>query len=98
MTRSMRRSRRTLKRSRPFHAFPGLLWYTFGMTKTADKLDVTPIALTDEVAAMTDYVRSPGGRAAIERGLSDIRQGRVIEGKDALAVELKKRAATRRRA
>lgn len=68
------------------------------MTKTAEKLDATPIALTDEVAAMADYVRSPDGRAAIERGLSDIRQGHVIEGKDALAVELKRRAGTRRRA
>lgn len=68
------------------------------MIKTADKLDAIPVALTDEVAAMTDYVRSPSGRATIERGLSEIRQGRVIEGKDALAVELKKRAAIRRRA
>ena len=98
MTRSMRRSRLTLKRSRPSRAFPDLLWYAFSMTKTADKLDVTPIALTDDLTAMADYVRSPDGRAAIERGLSDIRQGRVIEGKDTLAVELKQRAAIRRRA
>jgi hypothetical protein len=40
--------------------------------------------------------RSPEGRAAIERGLSDIRQGRTLEGQDAFASELKRRAAIRR--
>jgi len=65
------------------------------MTKTAKKPDIAPVALTDDVAAMTDYVRSPEGRGAIVRGLSDIREGRVITGKHALSVELKRRAAAR---
>jgi hypothetical protein len=67
------------------------------MTKTAEIMDVTPIALTDDVTAMADYVRSAQGREAIERGLSDIQQGRTIEGEGKLADELKRRAAIRRR-
>jgi hypothetical protein len=59
---------------------------------------MTPIALTHDLTAMADYVRSIDGREAIERGLSDIRQGRIIEGEDALAAELKQRAGVRRRA
>jgi hypothetical protein len=66
------------------------------MTRTTEKIAATPVALTDETAEMADYVRSPDGRAAIERGLADIRQGRTIGGKDALAAELKRRAAVRR--
>jgi predicted transcriptional regulator len=45
---------------------------------------------------MADYARSPEGRAAIERGLADIREGRAIEGKGALSAELKRRAEARR--
>ncbi len=66
------------------------------MTKEAEKLDVTPVALTDDITAMADYTRSPEGRAAIECGLADIRQGRIIEGKGALSAELKRRAEARR--
>lgn len=68
------------------------------MAKAAEKhlAHVTPVALTDDLAAMSDYVRSTEGRAAIERGLADIRHGRTIEGKGALAAELKARAARRR--
>ncbi len=66
------------------------------MTKVEDKLDVTPVALTDDYAAMANYARSPGGRAAIERGVADIRQGRIIEGAGALSAELKRRAEARR--
>ncbi len=66
------------------------------MTKVEDKLDVTPVALTDDYAAMADYTRSPEGRAAIERGLADIRHGRIIEGSAALTAELKRRAIARR--
>jgi hypothetical protein len=66
------------------------------MTKTAEKNSPTPVALTDDVAGMADYVRSPEGHASIERGLADIRQGRTMEGKDALASELNRRAAIRR--
>jgi predicted transcriptional regulator len=66
------------------------------MTKVQEKLDVTPVALTDDLTAMTDYVRSPEGRGAIKRGLADIRHGRIIEGKDALSTELKRRAEARR--
>jgi hypothetical protein len=47
---------------------------------------------------MADYVRSAAGRQAVERGLSDLQQGRVTAGASALAVELKRRAASRRRA
>ena len=66
------------------------------MLKIEEELDVTPVALTDDLSAMTDYVRSLEGRGAIERGLADIRHGRIIEGKDALSTELKRRAETRR--
>jgi len=68
------------------------------MAKVADKMDVTPVAFTDDLAEMADYVRSPEGRAAIERGLQDIEDGRMFEGRGALAVELKRRADERRRA
>jgi hypothetical protein len=66
------------------------------MTKTLPIPTVTPVPLTDDVAAMADYVRSAKGREAIERGLSDIKHGRVIAG--ALSPELKRRAASRRKA
>ena len=65
------------------------------MEKLRDKL--TPIALTDDVAEMADYVRSKEGREAIEMGLLDIQEGRTLEGKGALAIELKRRAKERRR-
>ena len=61
------------------------------MAKVAESLDVTPIAFTDDLAEMADYVRSPEGRAAIERGLQEIEDGRMFEGTDALASELKRR-------
>ena len=61
-----------------------------------DQVEVTPIALTDDLTAMADYVSSPEGRAAISRGLADIRDGRFIEGRGALAAELKRRADLRR--
>lgn len=67
------------------------------MSKVADKLDVTPVAFTNDVAEMADYVRSPEGRAAIENGLLDIQEGRTIRSKGALAAELKRRADVRRR-
>lgn len=66
------------------------------MSAAAQKPSATPVALTDDVTAMAAYVRSPEGRAAIERGLADLREGRTIEGNDALATELKRRAAARR--
>lgn len=73
-------------------------WYSARMAKVVEQMaDVTPIAFTDELAAMADYVRSPEGRVAIERGREDIRQGRFIEGTNALANELKRRAALRQR-
>jgi hypothetical protein len=67
------------------------------MTKTVPTPAITPVALTDDVAAMADYVRSAKGREVIERGLSDIKHGRVIAGTDALSQELKRRAASRRK-
>ena len=66
------------------------------MTRTANKDEITPVALTDDFAAMADYVRSPEGRGAIERGLTDIREHRVVVGDRALATELKRRAEARR--
>ena len=42
------------------------------MSEIEEQLDVAPVALTDDLTAMTDYARSPEGRAAIERGLADI--------------------------
>ena len=67
------------------------------MTQTAERLDViTPVAITDDLTAMADYVRSADGRQAIERGMADIRDGRTIAGEDALASELNKRASIRR--
>jgi hypothetical protein len=68
------------------------------MTKVAEKPELAPIAFTEDVTAMADYVRSVEGREAIERGLIDIRQGRVVKGENSLAVELSRRAAIRRRA
>jgi hypothetical protein len=67
------------------------------MTKILPTPTIAPVALTDDVAAMADYVRSAEEREAIERGLSDIKHGRVIAGADALAPELKRRAASRRK-
>jgi hypothetical protein len=67
------------------------------MTKTVPTPTVTPVALTDDVAAMAGYVRSAKGREAIEHGLSDIKHGRVIAGANALASELKRRSANRRK-
>ena len=66
------------------------------MIKVEEKLDVTPVALTDDLTSMTDYTRSAEGRVAIERGLADIRHGRIIEGQGALSAELKRRAEARR--
>ena len=58
----------------------------------------TPIALTDDVAEMADYVRGREGREAIEAGLLDIQEGRTLGGKGTLAAELKRRAKERRSA
>jgi hypothetical protein len=69
--------------------------YYIPMEKMIDKL--TPVALTDDVAEMADYVRSREGREAIEMGLRDIQEGRTLEGKGMLANELKRRAKERRR-
>ncbi len=66
------------------------------MIKVEVELFVTPVALTDDYAAMADYARSAEGRAAIERGVADIQQGRIIEGVGALSAELKRRAEARR--
>lgn len=65
------------------------------MNKVDDKLDVTPIALTDELTSTAEYASSGEGRAAIQHGLADIRDGRIIEGKGTPAV-LKRRAEARR--
>ncbi len=68
------------------------------MVKANETLDEMPVALTDEVAAMADYVRSAEGHTAIQHGLADLQAGRIISGKGALAAELKRRAVQRRRA
>jgi hypothetical protein len=68
------------------------------MTKVAEpNIEIASVALTDEFTAMADYVRRRDGREAIRRRLADIREGRIIEGRDALAVELNRRADLRRR-
>jgi hypothetical protein len=66
------------------------------MTAAAKKPAATHVALTDDVTAMGAYVRSAEGRAAIERGRADLREGRIVEGRNALATELNRRAAARR--
>jgi hypothetical protein len=66
------------------------------MTAAAKRPGATPVALTDDVTAMAAYVSSPEGRVAIKRGQADLREGRTIGGKDALATELNRRAAARR--
>ena len=45
---------------------------------------------------MAEHVRSGEGREAIEAGLLDIRKGRTLEGKGALAAEPKRPAVDRR--
>ena len=66
------------------------------MSQTLEKAKYAPIALTDETAEMSDYVRGAAGRKAIDRGLADIRRGRIFTGKNALALELRRRASNRR--
>jgi len=66
------------------------------MTAATKKPAATPVALTDDVTAMSAYVRSPEGKAAIERGGADLREGRIVEGRNALATELNRRAKARR--
>lgn len=67
------------------------------MSKVKDSIDVTPVAFTNDVAEMADYVRSAEGRSAIENGLRDIQENRTVKGKGTLAAELKRRAEMRRR-
>ncbi len=55
------------------------------------------VPMTDDVAEMADYVRSREGREAIESGLRDFQEGMTLDGRGALASELKKRARERRR-
>ena len=64
------------------------------MEMLKDKL--SPVALTDDVAEMADYVRSDEGRIAIEAGLLDVQEGRTLEGPGVLSAELKRRAQERR--
>ena len=66
------------------------------MTKVAENPETAPVEFADDVRAIADYVRSAEGREVIARGLADIREGRNIEDKDALKVELTRRAAARR--
>ena len=48
--------------------------YLASMDKLINKVDLTPVALTDDVAEMADSVRSKEGRDAIETGLLDERR------------------------
>ena len=48
-------------------------------------LDVTAIALTDDVTVVADYVHNAEGRAASDRGLFNIEQGRVFVRENTLA-------------
>jgi hypothetical protein len=63
---------------------------------TAEQNNPITVALTDDITSMADYVRTDAGQKAIKRGLSDIKNNRVYEGVDALAIELKQRAEVRR--
>ena len=65
------------------------------MAKTASIPGAAPVALGD-ATAMADYARSEGGLAALDRGISDIKEGRVLIGRGSLSVELTRRASTRR--
>ena len=46
------------------------------------------IALTDDVTAMDDYVRSEQGRAALDRGLSDIADSRAQSSQTRISTTL----------
>jgi hypothetical protein len=54
-------------------------------------------ALTDELTGMDGYLLTEQGRAAIRRGLCDIKEGRVLVGLGSLKAELARRASTRRK-
>jgi hypothetical protein len=45
---------------------------------------------------MAEYASGREGSAAIQRGLTDIREGRIIEGNGTLSAVLKRRAEERR--
>jgi hypothetical protein len=68
------------------------------MHELVEKSDPAPGSRTEDMTGMADCVRSLEGRAAIERGRADIREGRLIAGENALAGEVHRRAAKRRRA
>jgi hypothetical protein len=78
-------------------SFLGLVYYNYRMRYSAEKLDVTPALISDDFAEMTDYVRTAEGRRAIERGFSDIREGRVIDEKGSLSADLGRWAGERRK-
>jgi DNA-directed RNA polymerase subunit E'/Rpb7 len=43
---------------------------------------------------MADYARSEQGLAVLDRGISDIKEGRVLIGRGSLSAELTRRAST----
>lgn len=55
------------------------------MSKTIKIIDIATIVVTDDAGSMINYVRTPEGRDAIARGLTDIRQGRYFVREPMLA-------------
>jgi hypothetical protein len=66
------------------------------MTKMSSPPPIEPVALSDDVTGMADYVRGSKGRSAIARGLLDVEEDRVLIGENALLRELRRRASSRR--
>jgi hypothetical protein len=53
------------------------------------------IPINDETRAMLDYASSPEGRAKIEKGRQEIREGKGIVGSDGYFAELNRRISER---
>ena len=53
------------------------------------------VPLNDETRAMLDYASSPDGRAKIEKGRQEIREGKGIVGSASYFAELNRRISER---
>jgi hypothetical protein len=61
--------------------------------KSASLAPIVP--LNDETRAMLDYASSPDGRAKIEKGRQEIREGKGIVGSASYFAELNRRISER---
>ena len=61
--------------------------------KSASLAPIVP--LNDETRAMLDYASSPDGRAKIEKGRQEIREGKGIVGSAGYFAELNRRISER---